>query len=294
MTAYRVQRVPRYETCKLRGLDIRITRWGPESASPVILLHGWQDTSATFQFVIDAFDQDWPLAALDWRGFGMSEWPRDGYWFPDYLADLDAFLDLVTPGGPAHLVGHSMGGNIASLFAGVRPERVRSVVNLEGFGMERSSPDQAPQRLRTWLDQVKSATSFRIYESLEQLASVIRFRYPRLSESRAGYIAAIWSTRDDDGRVRLMGDPRHRWVGPTLYQRDDAQAIWRSATAPMLMVSAEESDYLAKLGADSTEDALRSAFPNAQWARVPDAGHMLHLEKPELVARLIEQFLSTH
>ena len=137
MAAYRVLRPPRHEIRRIRGLDLKIARWGPESASPVVLLHGWQDTSATFQFVIDAFERDWPLAALDWRGFGGSEWPRDGYWFPDYFADLDALLECLSPDLPARLVGHSMGGNIACQYAGVRPERVRCLVSLEGFGMER-------------------------------------------------------------------------------------------------------------------------------------------------------------
>ena len=122
----------------------------------MFLLHGWQDTGDTFQFMVDAFEQDWPLAALDWRGFGRSEWPQDGYWFPDYLADLDALLDQLSPAAPACLVGHSMGGNIAALYAGMRPERVRCVVNLEGFGLPRTSPEQAPARLRKWLDQVKA------------------------------------------------------------------------------------------------------------------------------------------
>src|SRR5580658_808948 len=115
---------------------MHVTRWGPppsESVSPVVLLHGWLDCGETFQFLVDALERDWPLAALDWRGFGRSGWAGDGYWFPDYLADLDGLLALLSPSRPARLVGHSMGGNVASLYAGVRPERVRSVVNLEGF-----------------------------------------------------------------------------------------------------------------------------------------------------------------
>lgn len=287
-------RPPRHEIRQIRGLDIHIARWGPESDSPVVLLHGWQDTCDTFQFVIDAFDRDWPLAALDWRGFGRSEWPRDGYWFPDYFADLDALLDLLSPERPARLVGHSMGGNIAGQYAGLRPERVRCLVSLEGFGMARSVSAQAPERLRTWLAQVKSTPAPKTYESLEQLATVIRFRYPRLGEAQAGFIASAWSTAGVDGRVQLLGDPRHRWVNPTLYKREDAEACWRLAAAPMLLVLGEESDYLSKLGDDGTEAALRRVFPHVDIARVAGAGHMLHLERPDLVARLIEEFLSAH
>ena len=148
--------------------------------------------------------------------------------------------------------------------------------------------------MRTWLGQVKSSPPERSYESLEQLASVIRFRYPRFGAAQAEFIAAAWSTGAEDGRVRLVGDPRHRWASPTLYKRDDAEACWSLVTAPMLLILGEESDYLARLGADGTESALRLAFPHTDIARVAGVGHMLHLERPDLVGQLVEQFLSAH
>lgn len=296
MTPYALRRLPRHETVRVRGLDMHLTRWGPlpsESKPAVFLLHGWQDTGDTFQFMVDAFDRDWPLVAPDWRGFGRSEWPQEGYWFPDYLADLDALLDRLSPGTAARLIGHSMGGNIASLYAGLRPDRVRCLANLEGFGLPRSSSEEAPAHLRKWLDQVKSAPTLKEYDSLEQLASVIQSRYPRFSAAQAGFVAAAWSGRED-GRVRLLGDPRHRWVNPSRYQREDAEACWRQVKAPVLMLLADESDYLPRLGADAHEDAFRKVIPHIQIARVAGAGHMLHIEKPAVVASLVENFLLSH
>jgi pimeloyl-ACP methyl ester carboxylesterase len=281
---------------RVRGLDLHLTRWGPdpsESNLPVFLLHGWQDTGDTFQFMVDEFKRDWPLVALDWRGFGRSEWPQDGYWFADYLADLDALLEGLSRGAPARIVGHSMGGNIASLYAGVRPERVRCVANLEGFGLPRSSPQQAPTQLRQWLDQVKSRPTLKDYDSVEQLASVIRFRYPRFNDAQAAFMAAAWS-QERDGRVRLLGDSRHRWVNPVRYHRDDAEACWREVKAPVLMLLGEESEYLSKLGADGGDAALRNIIPQIEILRIAGAGHMLHIEKADVVAPLIENFLSAH
>uniref|UniRef100_UPI002362DFF1 alpha/beta fold hydrolase n=3 Tax=Pseudomonadota TaxID=1224 RepID=UPI002362DFF1 len=79
---------------------------------PLVLLHGWMDVGASFQFVVDALAGDREVIALDWRGFGLSEASGAGcYWFPDYLADLDALLDAVSPSAPVDLLGHSMGGN---------------------------------------------------------------------------------------------------------------------------------------------------------------------------------------
>ncbi|MGO8857478.1 MAG: alpha/beta fold hydrolase [Steroidobacteraceae bacterium] len=296
MGSYQVLRVPRHETMRVRGLDLHLTRWGPdpsESNLPVFLLHGWQDTGDTFQFMVDEFKRDWPLVALDWRGFGRSEWPQDGYWFADYLADLDALLEGLSRGAPARIVGHSMGGNIASLYAGVRPERVRCVANLEGFGLPRSSPQQAPTQLRQWLDQVKSRPTLKDYDSVEQLASVIRFRYPRFNDAQAAFVAAAWS-KERDGRIRLLGDSRHRWVNPVRYHREDAEACWREVKAPVLMLLGEESEYLSKLGADGSDAALRNIIPQIEILRIAGAGHMLHIEKANVVAPLIENFLSAH
>jgi pimeloyl-ACP methyl ester carboxylesterase len=297
VTGYQVLREPRHETLRVRGLDMHLTRWGPppsETVSPVVLLHGWLDCGETFQFMVDALQRDWPLAALDWRGFGRSEWPQQGYWFPDYLGDLDAALDQLSPAAPACLVGHSMGGNIACSYAGIRPDRVRCVVNLEGFGLPRTAPTQAPARMRKWLDQLKPESKRKEYASFDELAGIIRFRYPRFSAVQAGFVAAVWGKLEADGRVRLAGDPRHTLVNPILYKREDTEAYWRELRAPLLMLVGEQSELLAKLGADGTEEAFRAVFPHIEIARIAGAGHMLHIEKPDVVATLVESFLDQH
>jgi pimeloyl-ACP methyl ester carboxylesterase len=276
---------------------MHLTRWGPEpseSVLPIVLLHGWLDAGETYQFMVDAMQRERPLVALDWRGFGRSEWPQQGYWFPDYLGDLDALLAELSPEAPARLVGHSMGGNIACSYAGLRPERVRCVVNLEGFGLTRTAPAQAPARMRKWLDQLKREPERKHYASFEELAGIIRFRYPRFSAAQAAFVAAAWGKLDGGGRVRLAGDPRHHWVNPVLYKREDTEACWRELRAPLLMLVGEESDHLSKLGADGTTAAFRAIFPHMEIAQVAGAGHMLHIERPDLVAPLVESFLDAH
>ena len=297
VTAYQALRQPRHETLRIHGLDMHLTRWGPFPSAahpPLFLLHGWLDAGETFQFVVDALRKDWPVIAPDWRGFGRSEWPQEGYGFPDYLGDFDALMDEISPHAPARIVGHSMGGNIANLYAGIRPERVRCVVNLEGLGLPRTSPQDAPKRMRKWLDQIKSPTLEKTYNSFEQLASVIQFRYQRFPPGAAAFVARVWGIADADNGVRLAADPRHHWVNPILYKREDAEATWREIRAPMLMMLGQESDYMQRLGADGTLEALRAAFPGAVVASIAEAGHMLHIERPEAVATMIEEFLDAN
>ena len=170
----------------------------------------------------------------------------------------------------------------------------RSVVNLEGLGLARTSSEQAPIRLRKWLDQLKIQTERKEYASFEELAAIIRFRYPRLSAAQAAFVAAAWGKLDAGGRVRLAGDPRHHRVNPILYKRDDTEACWREVRAPLLLILGAESDHAAKLGVDGTTAAFRAIFPHIEIARVAGTGHMLHIERPDLVAPLIENFLDAH
>jgi pimeloyl-ACP methyl ester carboxylesterase len=294
---YQPLRPARHETLRVRGLDMHITRWGPTPSvgeSPVCMLHGFLDAGGTFQFLVDAFKKDWPVLAVDWRGFGLSQWAPDGYLFHDYIADLDELLDQVSPFAPARLLGHSMGGNIACLYAGVRPERVRCIANLEGFGLPRTSPKEAPSRMRQWLEQIRKPTAERGYNSFEQLAAVLRFRNSRFSPAVAAFVAQVWGTTDEDGRVRLAADPRHHWVTPLVYRREDAEATWDEIRAPMLMLLGEHSDYLRRLGEEGSLAGLQRNFPDAEIATVPGTGHMLHIERPDLVAPLVEKFLDAN
>lgn len=289
---YETRRTPREETRVIRGLRHHLTRWGPDSDSPIVFLHGWMDTGASFQFVVDSMSDDVACVALDWRGFGGSEWEPGNYWFPNYLADLDELLDFVSPARPARLVGHRMGGNVASLYAGVRPERVERLVNIEGFGLPRTSPDKAPARYREWLEQLRDTPTFSTYPSFEALAGSLVKRNPRLAPERAGFIARSWGVERSLGEIRLRSDPRHKLVNAVLYRREEAEACWRRVTAPVLLLLGAQSEFRSRLGPDGTDEHFRELFRDLQIETIANAGHMLHHEQPEQVARLIEKFFS--
>ena len=291
---------PREEFLELRGLRHRLLRWGAPSAEPIVLLHGFQDCADTFQFLVDALPRDWSFVGLDWRGFGGSEPTGEPYWFPDYLADLEALLDALDADAAAdaaapaprawRLVGHSMGGNIASLYAGIRPARVSQLVSLEGFGLPRSQPGDAPGRYRQWLDQLRKPPRGSNYATVDDLAELLARRDPQLPRAHAAFIARAW-TRDAGPPLRLHFDPWHRLVNPVLYRRDETEACWREIAAPVLMVVGEESEYRSRLLEDGTDESFRRHFRHADIARLPRLGHMLHHEDPVAVARVVEPWL---
>ncbi len=290
-TIYQPRRVAREEHVDACGIRHRVLRFGPASEDPVVLLHGWLDTADTFQFIVDAFASDLPFAAFDWRGFGGSGWSDHGYWFPEYFADLDRLLDRLCPAAPARLVGHSMGGNIALIYAGIRPERVRRVVSLEGFGLPRTVPADAPGRFRDWLQQLRGAPAFGEYEDFHELAHRLQRGNPRLSAEVAMFVARAWARPSPGGGVRLVADPAHKQLSPYLYRREEAEACWSRISAPALLVLAGLSEFLPRLGEDGTPDYFRRCIPGLRVEVMADVSHMLHHERPAEVARLVEAFL---
>ena len=284
----------------VRGLRYHLREWGPaaaDAAHTLFMLHGWMDVSASFQFVVDALDRDWRVVAPDWRGFGLSDRAAgDCYWFPDYLADLEFVLDDVVGEAPALLVGHSMGGNIALMYAGARPDRVRAVVNLEGFGLRPTRPEQAPARYAQWIDQLKQGGALRDYASRDEVGARLMKNNPRLLKERAAFLAEHWSVADGAGRYRVAGDPAHRVVNPTLYRIDEVLACWESVECPVLWVRAAQTDVLRHVGTDAAAallevEARKDVLRDVESVIVEDAGHMLHHDQPHEVARLIDCFV---
>jgi pimeloyl-ACP methyl ester carboxylesterase len=287
---YQARRPARSETVRLRGLNHQLWRWGPEESAPLVLLHGWADSGETFQFLVDCLPPAWSLAALDWRGFGHSEWARDGYWFPEYLADLDALFDALSPGRPVRALGHSMGANVLSLYGGARPERLERIALLEGFGLPGLPPSAAPGRYREWLGQLRGAPPrFASYASYDKFAGFLAKRNPRLTTDRARFIARAWG-RESDGTVTVRADPRHKYLYPVLYRREEAEACWRNIEAAVLLMFGGRSEYLARLGPQHDASSLAALFQKAEAVTLPECGHMLHHEDPEAVAAALARF----
>jgi pimeloyl-ACP methyl ester carboxylesterase len=280
------------EFLTIRGLKSHVRLWGPPEAPKLFLLHGWMDCSASFQFLVDALEREWRVIAPDWRGFGRSEWLNAPYWFPDYLADLDRLLDHYSPHEPARLVGHSMGGNIVGLYAGVRPARVARLAILEGFGLHPTDPAQAPARYAKWLEQVKTGATLRDYADLDEFAARLMRDNPRLSRTQAEFLAANFSQRRPDGRLGYAADPWHRVINPVLYRFEEAKACWRAVTAPVLWVVARDSALYKEFAARSRDYAERIAsFRDLRELVLEDCGHMVHHDQPRRLAQAIEAFL---
>ncbi len=290
------QRIP------LRGLDHHVLTWGEPRAPKLFLLHGWMDVGASFQFLVDALAQEWYTIAPDLRGYGRTAWQPQGYWFPDYVADLEALLDAFAPDEPANLVGHSLGGNVVMHYAGARPARVRALVSLEGFGIPAEEPEVAPKKIAAWLDALAARQEFAPYSGFDAVADRLQKNNSRLSRDKAMFLATHWAALAPDGTARLTSDPRHKLPFPTAYRLPEVFAVWRNIAASVLWVAAAESSIPAWLdqhpegeaGTDSLAGIRRrlAHIPTGRLITIPDAGHMLHHDQPAAVAAAIESFLA--
>ena len=299
---YQVKRIFHSEFVPIRNLTYHVQVWGEPAAdkTPLVLLHGWMDVAASYQFVVDALSHSRYVIAPDWRGYGQtSAGGADNFWFPDYLADLDFLLDHYAPQAPVDLVGHSMGGNVAMPYVGVRPERIRRLVNLEGFGMAATTPDEAPGRYAKWMDELKKLhrgeLDLKAYEAVSGVARRLMKTNPRLGQDKANWLAQHWAHENAQGKWSILGNPSHKISNAQLYRVDELLEIYQRISMPMLSVEASDNSlelwWKGKFTLAEFHERLQSV-PQVEIARIEDAGHMMHHDQPEILAALIERFLT--
>jgi pimeloyl-ACP methyl ester carboxylesterase len=230
--------------------------------------------------------------APDWRGYGHTAWSgSDSYEVGEYIGDLDTFCRHLSPHEPVRILAHSLGGNVAMMYAGVRPERVAALVNMEGLGLPAIEPAAAPARLIQWLDQIAGGARLADYESAEAYARRLCAANPRLDAARASFLAAH-SGVAEGGRWRLLADPAHKVVNRGIYRLEEVLACWRGITAPVLWVEGDDSESRRRmLALPGYEDRL-GCVATLQRMVLPDAGHMMHHEQPDALAQRTARFLA--
>jgi pimeloyl-ACP methyl ester carboxylesterase len=291
----------------LRGLSTAVRVW-PETPTSdtssfkphtLVLLHGWMDVAASFQFLVDALPTNWRCVSFDWRGFGQSEHSGvDSYWFADYVADLDFFLDAAVERGwiekdAVNLVAHSMGGNVAMLYAGIRPERIRRLVNLEGTGMPATKPTQGPKRYRQWLSELHTPPRLNDYASLSDVAARLQKTNPRLKDDFAQFLASHWAKQVETGRFELTSDAIHKVSNPILYRVEEVIACWREIKAPVLLALASDTNDWHQFIKQPAYQRRLKALRDVTVVTVPETGHMMHHDQPVALSELIAKFIES-
>jgi len=281
---------PTAHVVSIRGLSYHVRTWGDADARPLFMLHGFQDTSASFQFAAEKLCGDWHVIAPDWRGYGRTE-KVASYWIPDYIADLDALMKEFSPDAAAVLVGHSHGGNLATMYAAICPHRVSALVSIEGFGLYSETASQAPGKLLKWVQEVQAPQV--VEESTPTaVAKKLLRNNPGLTPERAGFLSEHFLEKVGD-TYRPANDPRHKLSYPIVLRDDEWLEYLHRIEAPTLWIAGSESPLLdwMGLGPDKLRER-REAIAKLEYRVVEGCGHGIHYERPEELAAIIEEFLA--
>ena len=268
-----------------RGLTLRICEWGEPRPGvlPKLVLHGYLEQGAAWHAV--ATHLGGHVFAPDHRGHGLSEHVGAGgfYHFWDYISDVDALVTHL--GGKVDLIGHSMGGTIASLYAGARPETVRKLVLIEGLGPPDASAESPTERARLFLLHRRHLPDHSPVADLDDAVRRMRKFNPRLPLETAQALAARILRPRPEGGLTWTWDPQHRSRSAIPFVAANFAQFLAAIDAPTLLIdgahgfSVPDADWRA------------SHLKNAQRVRIDDAGHLLHHDQPAELARVIVAFL---
>ncbi len=279
------------EFVTLRNTRFHVRHWGRTDAPLVVLLHGWCDMSATYQFLVDACQADWHFVAPDWPGHGLSD-TRSCYSIYDFTVDLHELLAHYAPSEPVPLVAHSMGGKVATLYAAAKPDRVQRLVNLEGY-LEAPGDTTSAERLSRWIDSQSAPRPGSSYASREQLVQRLMKANPRLSQDQAVFLADTLGVNLEHDRVGLAFDPRASLVVPLVPFHAQITELCRQIKAPVLFVAGEDSfAWHLYRGQEQVLDEQLDSMPAARRFTLPEAGHNLHHDQPQQLAQAVEAFLT--
>ena len=279
----------------IHGIRQRLYLWGSPKRPKLFLLHGWLDTGAGFQFLVDHLQDRFFCIAPDMRGYGKSGHTKNplGYFFHEYVADAHELFAKLSPKDPIRLLGHSLGGVVASIYSGSFPERVAQLVNVEGYLIPDRPLQAAPDRVREWI-QGLGRKRFRCFPSLQAFAARLRQSNPHLNEERALFLSKYLAKRTSKG-FEMAADPKHKLIEPYWVPLEAHYAFWQAIRARCLLVSAEKTEMAKRFGGGDFWAAVREREghfpPGTQCAQIPDCGHMVHHHRPEDLAELVLNFL---
>lgn len=278
-------------TLDVRGLTLCLCHWGPETGPAVVILHGFLDQGAAWAEVAEPLAQrGYRVVAPDQRGHGRSGHVGVGgyYHFPDYVTDLDAVVRWLGAEGRGPeaaateaivLVGHSMGGTVASLYAGLMPERVAALVVIEGLGPPSLDAKAAADQFRRHVTELACPPSHRPIASLEQAMERMRRYAPELSEAKARRLAER-VTEPCDGGLAWRWDPLHRTRAAIAFDEERYLAILARVTAPVTLVVGSRSWFRFDIS------RRQAALVDLERVEIP-SGHNPHHDMPHRLAQII-------
>jgi len=267
--------------------------WGNEDALPILLIHGGQDHCRNWDWVAENLRDDYHIIAPDLRGHGDSQWSVGGsYTMPEYIYDMAHLVDQKNM-APVTIISHSLGGMIGLQYAGLYPDKVKSIVAIEGLGasplmLAKSENKSINQKLTDWSDELRniSGRTPRRYGSLEDAFSRMQKENPHLSEKQARHLTVHGVNQNEDGTFSWKFDNYVRIFKPLGLSPEETRYLWSRITCPTLLIRGTES-----WASDPIEDGRITSFQNAHVVSIEGAGHWVHHDRLEMFIKLVRDHL---
>lgn len=275
-------------------LKLQFWDWGQDSRPPLLLVHGGLDHARSWDWVARSLRDRFHVYAMDLRGHGNSAWaPGAMYSIAEYVLDLATLIDLLHP--PVSLIGHSLGGILTLIYAGLYPDRVRKVIAIEGLGLPAGHRvyKPAPERMRAWMDCVRQLEQRepRCYPNLEAAIARMQEANPHLSDEVARHLTLHGTNWNADGSLSWKFDKYVRCIPPHGHDLEDLRAVYAEITCPVLLVWGRESWMPDPETLDPAIDARAAAIRKRRVWKVDGAGHWVHHDRLNLFLEEANRFL---
>jgi pimeloyl-ACP methyl ester carboxylesterase len=267
--------------------------WGNAGAPPLVLLHGGRDHARSWDWVAGSLCESFHVITPDLRGHGDSQWSLDGsYTLAGCLYDLAQLVHRLNV-APVALIGHSLGGNIATRYAGIYPDEVRRLVSIEGLGpspkvlAERAAKPVA-ERLRGWIEAQRGLAGRmpRRYATIEDAVLRMQAANKHLSLEQARHLTRYGVNQNEDGTYSWKFDPYLHVFPPIDLATAEIETLWAGVACPTLLVYGRES-----WASNPQEDGRARHFKNARVVMVEKAGHWVHHDRTDFFVDLVREFL---
>jgi pimeloyl-ACP methyl ester carboxylesterase len=274
-------------------LRLNYVDWGNDEAPPLLLVHGGRDHARSWDWVAEELRHDWHIIVPDLRGHGDSSWSPDGnYEMSAFVYDLSQLIHQLGL-APVTIIAHSMGGNIATRYAGIFPENVRKLINIEGLG---PSPQMQAERdaigiqkrFRQWIEDKRNAAGRtpKRYPNIEAAYGRMKAENSYLTDEQARHLTVHGISRNEDGTWSWKFDNYLNVWAILDMPREELLSIWKSITCPMLLLYGEKSE-----ASNPERDGRIAHFPTARVIEYENAGHWLHHDQFDRFMADVKAFL---
>lgn len=275
-------------------LRLHYVDWGNPDAPPLILQHGGRDHCRSWDWVAQQLRHDWHVIAPDLRGHGDSAWsPEGNYATHAFVYDFAQFVHQLGYDQVA-IIGHSLGGNIATHFTGLYPSKVSKLLNIEGLGpspemLARRDARGHAQAMREWIDNRRAAAGRipRRYPTIEAAYARMKEENAYLTDEQARHLTIHGINRNEDGTWSWKFDNYLNVWPPVEPPQADIERLWNAITCPVLLFYGKDSWASSPAG-----DGRMRHFRTAEIVEYENAGHWLHHDQFDRFMQDARRFLA--